>query len=259
MLKKSFDECYCTLIHDIATLDDIADFVESHDGKLGNYEGTMFCPECRSAELSYVHKTSKKRAFLRRKSSSRHLPYCSYIHEYSSIQFSKEYYESLTDGQIQDKMASMMRLLLRDPLVNREITTQATNNVEVDNPLLLKKEKNGQQIRRSLRRKKLSTWLGEEIAGDLYLFYGEVKLKVQRIEKTNEAGESYFYCFLDIFCENKNREWKKKTQIYRGATEDSIDENQIYHFVAVGKLDFSNGFPKVELSNKQSLLFKVVE
>jgi hypothetical protein len=62
MLKKSFDECYCTSIHDIATLDDIADFVESHDGKLGNYEGTMFCPECRSAELSYVHKTSKKKS-----------------------------------------------------------------------------------------------------------------------------------------------------------------------------------------------------
>lgn len=259
MSRKSFDECYCTSMNDIATLDYIVDFVESHDGKLGNYEGSMFCPECRSAELSYVHKTSKKRAFLRRKSSSRHLPCCSYIHEYSSLKFSKEYYESLTHEQIQDKMASMMRSLLRDPLVNREIVTQANNYVEVDNPLIIEKERNGQQIRRSLRRKKLSTWLNEEIVGELYLFYGDVKLKVRRIEKISKAGDSYFYCFLDIFCENKNREWKKKTRIYRGTIEDSIDENQIYHFVAVGSLGFSNGFPILELSNKQSLLFKVVE
>lgn len=90
-----------------------------------------------------------------------------------------------------------MRSLLRDP----DITTQVTNNVEVDNPLILEKEKNGQQIRRLLRCKKLSTWLDEEIAGDFYLIYGEVKLKLRRIEKTNEVGESYFYCFLDIFCE----------------------------------------------------------
>lgn len=52
---------------------------------------------------------------------------------------------------------------------------------------------------------------------------------------------------------------EEKTRIYRGTIEDSIDENQIYHFVAVGSLDFSNGFPILELSNKQSLLFKVVE
>lgn len=63
MSRKSFDECYCTSMNDIATLDYIVDFVESHDGKLGNYEGSMFCPECRSAELSYVHKTSKKERF----------------------------------------------------------------------------------------------------------------------------------------------------------------------------------------------------
>lgn len=63
MHKKSFNECYCTSIYDIAILDDIADFVESHDGKLVNYEGSMFCPECRFAELSYAHKPSKKEHF----------------------------------------------------------------------------------------------------------------------------------------------------------------------------------------------------
>ena len=40
--------------------------------------------------------------------------------------------------------------------------------------------------------------------------------------------------------------------------EDRINENKIYYFFAVGNLDFFNGLPKLELSNKQSL-FKVVE
>ncbi|EOT44866.1 hypothetical protein [Enterococcus columbae] len=259
MSKKSFDECYFTSIHDIEVLDDIVTYVERNYGKLGKYENSIFCPECRHAELSYVHQTSRTRAFLRRKFRTVHLPGCSYNYEYSSPKFSKEYYELLTDDQIQDKMASMMRSLLRDSLDNGENVIQASNTVEVDNPLILEKEQNGQQIRKSLRRKKLSTWLDEEIAGELHLFYGEVKLKVRRIEKTNEAGESYFYYFLDIFCENKNREWKRKTQIYRGAMEDSIDENQIYYFVAVGNIDFSNSFPRLELSNKQSILFKAIQ
>lgn len=41
----------------------------------------MFCPECKKAELSFVHKTSKRRAHLRRNKSSCHEKGCSYNYD----------------------------------------------------------------------------------------------------------------------------------------------------------------------------------
>lgn len=253
---KTFDECYFSVENRTEYLDDIIDYVKNNRNDLGKYKNYIFCPECKIAELSYVHQTSQRRAFLRRKPNSHHSQNCSYNFEYSSSEFSKQYYEELNSNQIQDKMNSAMRVLFKneDGLDRKNSIVNNTNNEE--NPFILKIENNGNQIKKSLRRKNLGKYLDkEEIEGQLHLFYGEVKLSTSTrdFEKENNKYQIYF---LNIYCLNKKGEWTKRTSIYRGTINDNIIKDKIYKIVAVGTMDFSKGFPKLELSNKYAILIK---
>ena len=95
---KSFEEFYSKNKDDILDIDIVADYAESHDGDTTPFDKDMFCPECKQAELSFVHKTSKRRAHLRRIKSSNHKDGCSYNYEYASKKTVKKY-----DGFVQFK------------------------------------------------------------------------------------------------------------------------------------------------------------
>ena len=82
--SKSFEEFYSQNKDDILDIDIVAYYAESHDGDITPFNKDMFCPECKQAELSFVHKTSKRRAHLRRIKSSNHKDGCSYNYEYAS-------------------------------------------------------------------------------------------------------------------------------------------------------------------------------
>lgn len=109
-MPKSFDEFYfCTADEkeDIKILNDY--FIKYKN--LGIYQDNMFCPECKQAELSYVPKTSQRRAHLKRKASSKHTNWCSYQFDYASKKYIEEYFKNLRDDQIKDKLDAMMRSL----------------------------------------------------------------------------------------------------------------------------------------------------
>ena len=110
---KSFEEFYSKNKDDILDIDIVADYAESHDGDTTPFDKDMFCPECKQAELSFVHKTSKRRAHLRRIKSSNHKDGCSYNYEYASKKTVKKYVDSLNYEEIQDKLNSIMNMLCR--------------------------------------------------------------------------------------------------------------------------------------------------
>ena len=110
---KSFEEFYSKNKDDILDIDIVADYAESHDGDTTPFDKDMFCPECKQAELSFVHKTSKRRAHLRRIKSSNHKDGCSY--KYYLLQI----YTQNKKGEWKFR-TSLYRGNMRD-LVNEEV------------------------------------------------------------------------------------------------------------------------------------------
>ncbi len=80
--NKSFEDFYSKNkddYFDVVLIDYYANF---HDGDIGSFQNDMFCPECMQAELTFVHKSAKRRAHLRRIASTSHKEGCSYNYEY---------------------------------------------------------------------------------------------------------------------------------------------------------------------------------
>lgn len=253
-MSKSFDEFYfCTADEkeDIKTLNDY--FIKHKN--LGVYQDNMFCPECKQAELSYVPKTSQRRAHLKRKTSSKHTNGCSYQFDYASKKYIEEYFKNLRDDQIKDKLDAMMRRLFfrKDYLPQTSIVRRDFSD---ENPLVLTRKIERQVHHKTLRRKSIEKWLDKELEDELHLFYGKVRLSIS--EWHNEQG--YTLYFLNIFCKNSNREWKKKASIYLGnKVLLKVEEDADYYLVAIGQLDFSKGFPpKLKLASRQALSIEKV-
>lgn len=202
---KSFEEFYSKNKDDILDIDIVADYAESHDGDTTPFDKDMFCPECKQAELSFVHKTSKRRAHLRRIKSSNHKDGCSYNYEYASKKTVKKYVDSLNYEEIQDKLNSIMNMLCR-----KHNTKKTTSNDNEDltkkrkNPMLIPERKDCETVLRALQRKRLNGWIDESDGEDFCVFYGKVKLKVIEKEKnSDDPKKTYKYYLLQIYTQNK--------------------------------------------------------
>lgn len=153
---KTFDECYFSLKNKIIYLDDIIKYTQKNHDKLGEYENNIFCLECQQAKLSFVHKTMKKRAFLRRNPSSSHKNSRSYNYKYSSTEFSEKYYEALMPTQIKDKLESAMRMLFKD--TNSYINKISNDMDTKQNPFIQEVEQNRTQIF-SIKKTKIAIFI----------------------------------------------------------------------------------------------------
>lgn len=255
---KSFEEFYSKKNDDILDIDIVADYAERHDGDVSPFLGDMFCPECEQAELSFVHKTSKRRAHLRKLPSSNHVDGCSYNYEYASKGTVKKYVDSLNYGEIQDKLNAIMNMLCREHNTRK---TAIHNNhsliTKVENPMLIPEQKEQTNILKALRRIRLNGWIDKSDGEDFCVFYGKVKLKVVEKEKISDVPEkTYKYYLLYIYTQNKKGEWKFRTSLYRGNIQDSIDEEALYNIVMIGHLDFQYKPFTIKLANRNAIKYR---
>ena len=210
--------------------------------------------------LSFIHKTTKKRAHLRRMPSSKHNDSCSYNYEYASSKKVKEYVDSLTYNEIQDKLNSMLNMLCRQ---QKPDDMKTINNNDRDsitqNPMIIVERRENTNVLRALRRKNLNVYIDKSDGEDFSVFYGKVKLDI--CEKTNinkDTGEKYTFYLLEIFTHNKQGEWKHRTNIYRGVTKDKIDKQSIYNIVMIGRLNFKYRPFTIDLANRNAIKFREV-
>lgn len=243
---KSFDEFYYSTKDDVLDIDLITRYVDSHNGSIGEYDGKMFCPECRMAELNYVRKTSGRREHLRRCPTAKHIHNCSYNYEYASRKLVKSYITSLSNDKIQDKLNSIINMLCR-PVRNigEENNGEYPNNI-INNPMVIKKKEGKEGISKSLRRKQIKVWIDESNCGEYFVFYGKVKLKV--VEKESKIHQSR-YNLLEI-CIPNNRvdgELRFRTSLYRGQIKDGIKEDTMYYIAIIGQVGKKSW--QIELDN----------
>lgn len=257
-MKKSFDEFYFTQTNQIHELDEINDYVDKNDGSYAYYQDKIKCPECRQAELSYTHKTTRKRAYLSKKPSSHHTTKCSYNYSYATNKEVTTYFESLSANQIEDKLSAMINMLCKDNHLHEVVGS----NLNIgQNPMLfdVKDEQNSRE-RKVLRRKKLVGYIDKSFGEDLHIFYGQVKLVCKENEKqNNHFGSSFKYYILTLKTLNRNNEWRFRAKVYRGNIKDEINENSIYNIALIGKCDFSHEYLEIKLLNKNALKYKAIK
>ena len=236
---KSFEEFYSKNKDDILDIDIVADYAESHDGDTTPFDKDMFCPECKQAELSFVHKTSKRRAHLRRIKSSNHKDGCSYNYEYASKKTVKKYVDSLNYEEIQDKLNSIMNMLCRKH--NSQQSTHHHNEhltKKRKNPMLIPERKDCETVLRALQRKRLNGWIDESDGEDFCVFYGKVKLKV--IEK-----EMHTKLFMVLDSPKGKELDDDNSKLIDKIISDELEENQvliasIYEFTSEKKITLEN-------------------
>ena len=219
--------------------------MKKNNGDISYFQGSMRCPECKEAILSFTRKTSSRREYLSREPSSSHLDNCSYNYNYASKKQIIEYVETMNDAQIQDKLESALNML-----INRETSKDININSQAqrDNPLIIKSSNGGNSIQRTIPRKSLSLWLDKEYEGKVFIFYGKVKLKVEPFKE--------FFRLL-IYTKRKDETWGYTTKVFRGRFEDEIDENKEYDIAILGCLDFSHGrTPEIKTVKFNSLVYR---
>lgn len=253
---KSFEEFYYLPGNEVCDIDVLEEYVINNKGNVGKYEGNMYCPECREALLSFVHKTSKKRAHLRRNSSSQHGIECSYNYEYASSKRVKKYVDSLTYNEIQDKLNSIFNMLCKEHKTKGKIAKNGSESqVRGQNPMLI--PEGNSSVLRALRRKKLNTWIDKSDGEDFSVFYGKVKLGVKEKTKLDKnTGETYTFYLLDILTQNKQGEWKYRTSIYRGSKKDEVSAEAIYNIVIIGCLNFNFNPFTIKLANRDAIRYQ---
>lgn len=238
MMKKTMDSFYFSKDENIHFLSEVQEEYRNNDGNISKYTGNMYCPECYNAELSFTHQTSRCREYFSKLPTSDHLNGCSYNYPYGSKRVITEYFNHLTEQQINDKLESALNILMR-------IHVDRNNPVNLlgqNNPFVaIKEEPNNVHRYYAIPRKSLNCWLDKDLGTDPYIFYGKVKLKVKTYK--NDGKEDINY--LQIYTKNKDGEWKFKTSITRWGYKDNIDENQIYDIAILGYLNFDGKYIRI--------------
>lgn len=253
--KKKFEDFYynseCSSERKICPIEEISNYIEKNND-YNVYDGHMFCPECRQAELAYVHETTRHRAFLRTKPSTSHMEGCSYNYEYAKKKQIEEFVESLDDNQIRDRLNSALNMLNRDTNPSRTFDQSRNigNSIE-DNPFLIQRTGSTNSNPTAIRRKRLSTYIDKKLGTHLYLFYGDVRIEVE--SKLSKNNNSYYR--LTIKAQNKQQEWTYRTNIMQyKLPEQSIDPNDTYQIAFIGT--YNKKYKNIDLINNNAISYR---
>lgn len=247
LANLSFEEFYYTEDNRLHDLDEVQKEYEQNNGDISKYRGQMFCPECKKAELSFTHKTSKRRAFLSKIPSSEHDEDCSFKHDSATKSEIKQIANGLTNEQIRDRLEAALNSLLPKKLKDDNDASDEPKG----NPLItISNERKGSRIRKFIPRKSINSWFDKSEEEKIFIFYGHVKLEVEEFDTKNGRR------FKLIVKTKKNNEWIRKTSIYRGTAKDDIDEEKIYEIAILGEIVFYNSFLQIKTVGFNSIMYR---
>lgn len=227
---------------------------EQNKGDISKYRDKMLCPECRRARLRFTHKTSERRAFLSTLPTSNHEEGCSYNYDLASNKAVKQFVATLTPEQVHDRLEAVLNTMLpRDRRDNENAV-----NAEQQNPFVIDiGARNHQPNRRAIPRKSMNRWFDKADENNMFLFYGKVRLAVERIITTDPEDENKKVVRYKLIVKTQREdEWILKTSIFRNFNLDTIDENTTYDLVVLGHLKFYKNFPQIVTESFAAILYR---
>lgn len=249
--SKTFDEFYSLKKNKICSIDEVINYSELHNSNIDPYNQDMYCPECKTAKLTFVHETSKRRAHLRTIPSSNHESGCSFNYEYASNKTIKTTVDSMTNDEINDRLNSIMNMLCKDISGMNQPSNYDAN--ESKNPMLIHCNTGNVIKSKAIPRKSLNCWVDHN--ENTYAYYGK-KVNLKVVEKHKKLDGSIFY-LLEIRTKNTKGEWNLKATIYRHKKPLDIDENVLYNIVFIGFFDQEYEF-SIRLLNWNAIKYEIV-
>ncbi|EAI7391239.1 hypothetical protein COR16_08770 [Campylobacter upsaliensis] len=165
--KLKYDEFYYSAENKVLP------FNALNKGNYKTYEHQMFCPDCQEAKLHYVYNT--KTPHLKQKPRASHKNHCPYQYIGASKESIKRHFDTLTDEQIGYKLDSMIRYLCTDKNTREAyLTDEPTRHT----PMLIENIEKATRTYTALKRKSLGVYFTDEDMGEIYVFYGKVKLDI---------------------------------------------------------------------------------
>lgn len=232
--------------------EDQSDLLQKYD------KDCLYCPECKQAQLKFTRKTNLRKAFLSTKQASsdslnNHANFCSHTFLKATKKQVKQYYDQLTDEQIEDKLKAAINTYLR----SQDKRNEHPVNDQHNNPGVLNLVKDGQQIQRRLPRRSIFSIydITDEELEIPVLYYGKVQLQTEEYPSKFVGGRPYH--FLRVI---DPRTRKELHRFYRGTFFDTVIPNRLYYLTVIAivtKNSFSE--PKAILYRSNSLLFTEVD
>lgn len=189
----------------------------------------LFCPECHNGQLKFTPEYPPRRAFLSfiGNGETDHAEGCSHKLPVAGKRETKEYYDSLTDQQIENKLNAAINRFLRH--INPDENTPEEERY-LNHPAVMTRHRNGEVLRkRLLTRSVYSIYdINDDELNIPILLYGNVKLSIDEHPSKYREGEYYYYLnLIDPETEERIR------YFYRGTVRDNIDINALYHVTII--------------------------
>lgn len=204
----------------------------------------LFCPECKQAKLKFTSATSQRNAFLSTWPGNVHAPNCDYGFEAASKREICEYYRTLTDDQIQDKLAACMNHFFKPDTAAAHL--EPNNEIE-NNPIILTNQETRQHKRLLTRSLRSVVMRNDDMLDTPILFYGKVKLEVQNYKtyrtiklKNLKSNSPFLYLNMSL---------SKNTSL------NDIKQDAEYKFIFLVLYQNGKRYPK--LYNNTSFIFSL--
>lgn len=222
----------------------------NNDGDISKFRGALRCPECREAELAFTHKTSSRREYLSKIPSSNHLDGCSYIYDYANETELSAFIKGLNRKKLRDRLEAVLNMLAS--LTDEKNPCKSI--IKGNNPFVIYTNSKNTVVSRSIPRKSLNLYLEKDLENRTFIFYGKVKLCVEKFESKKDKEEYYR---LKIYTNKKDGSWVYKSEVFRGKQEDIIQKGRVYEIAMFGHLDFTySKSPQIKLETKDALLYR---
>ena len=229
---------------------EIQEEYENNNGDISKFRGALRCPECREAELAFTHKTSTRREYLSKIPSSNHLDGCSYIYDYANKTELGAFIKGLDGKKLRDRLEATLNMLSS---LSAE-KNPCKSIIKGNNPFVININSKNTVVSRSIPRKSLNLYLDKDLENRTFIFYGKVKLYVEKFEAKKDKEEYYR---LKIYTKKKDGSWVYKSEVFRGKQEDIIQEDRVYEIAMFGHLDFTHSkSPQIKLESKDALLYR---
>lgn len=255
MSKPEYDEFYYT--KDTQGIVEFADALvkdsNNRDTLSNEYDRDyLFCPECMMAKLKFTPEYPPRKAFLSfvGNGDTEHSDICSHRLSLIGKREASEYYDNLTEQQIENKLNSAIEKFLRH---SNPTTSEHVHDNPDNNPSVAVYRKDNNVIRKRLLTRSIYSIydIDNDELNIPILLYGIVKLSVEQHKSKYEGGNDYFY--INILSKNTN---KRIRFFYRASNKDIVDEDAIYYIslIAFFKRD-DNGKLKSELLSQSAIKY----
>lgn len=255
MSKPEYDEFFYkgTPEHIVELKDALVKGRDYRDTLSDDYDRSLlFCPECHNGQLKFTPEYPPRRAFLSfiGNGETDHAEGCSHKLPAAGKRETKEYYDSLTNQQIENKLNAAINRFLRH--INPDENTPEEERY-LNHPAVMTRHRNGEVLRKRLLTRSINSIydINDDELNIPILLYGNVYLSVE--EKPDKEDENNKIFFLNLY----DTKTKNRIRFFiRYQNQDIVDKDIVYYIALIVEY-YKNeaGELRIKLYNQSSLTY----